>query len=400
MQAVILVAGKSTRTYPLTLTRPKPLLPVLNRPLIYFSLDQLTGLVNEVILIVGYRKEMIEDILGCEYKGIKIIYKEQKEQLGTGHALLQAAPYIKERFIAMNGDDLFARVDIEKLLTYQNAALAMKVPEPSQFGVCQVNQDGHLINFIEKPKSFIGDLTNVGCYVFEPAIFSALKQTKPSERGEIELPAAMLEIAKQKPLHVVNITGFWLATGFPWDLLRTQRYLFDNFQFDYTITGEVEKGALVHGPVYIEQGSIIKSGAQIYGPVFIGKNCEIGALSYIGPYTSLGHQVKVNARSVIEESIIMENCLIDTGAIIRHSVVGSNVRLDEGCHLISRLPDRKTIQSFVKGHKIDTKKHYLGAILSDNIHLGARTLITPGNKLWPGVETSINTCVESDIIKE
>ncbi len=116
MQAVILVAGKSTRTYPLTLTRPKPLLPIAGKPAIEHLLEHLEGLVDEVILIVGYRKEMIQQKLGNQWKNIKITYAEQKEQKGTGHAVLVAEPYIKDRFIAMNGDDNYDRIDIEQLI--------------------------------------------------------------------------------------------------------------------------------------------------------------------------------------------------------------------------------------------------------------------------------------------
>jgi len=107
MQAVVLVAGKSTRTYPLTLTRPKPLLPIAGKSVIELLLEQLEGVVDEVILVVGYRKEMIQEELGNKWNSIKITYVEQKEQKGTGHAVLVAEPYIKDRFIAINGRFLF-----------------------------------------------------------------------------------------------------------------------------------------------------------------------------------------------------------------------------------------------------------------------------------------------------
>src|SRR4030067_793517 len=103
MQAVLMVAGKSTRTYPLTLTRPKPLLPVMNVPLIKHSLDQLAGLFDEAILIVGYRREMILDVLGDRYNGMAVKYVEQKKQLGTGHAILQAKPLVKYPVVALKG---------------------------------------------------------------------------------------------------------------------------------------------------------------------------------------------------------------------------------------------------------------------------------------------------------
>jgi len=199
MKAVMMVAGKSTRTYPLTLTRPKPLLPILNKPLIYYNLDQLVGLVDEVIVIVGYRKEMIFANLGYEYKGIKIVHQEQKLQLGTGHAVLQAAPHINEAFLVMNGDDLFSKEDIQKLLSFQFAALAQPVSDPSLYGVFQVNEHNQVIRLVEKPKEKIGNLANVGCYLFQPHIFSILEKLEHYE------PQSMLG---QPPLIWDRAEGF------------------------------------------------------------------------------------------------------------------------------------------------------------------------------------------------
>jgi len=399
MQAVMLVAGKSSRTYPLTLTRPKPLLPVLNRSLIYYNLDQLAGLVDEVILIVGYRKEMIQSMLGSEYRGIKIIYQEQQEQRGTGHAALQAATHVRDRFILMNGDDLFARGDIEKLLSYRFAALAMEVDNPSQYGIIETDQNGNLSNHIEKPEPGVSssNLVNIGCYSAEPSLFEALEQVKPSKRNEIELPTAFLKIMKQESVKVISLTGYWLPTGFPWDLLKTQRYLFDHL-WEGNIHGTVEDGAMIHGQIRLGEGSVIRSGTQIYGPVNIGRNCEIGPLSYIGQYTNIGDQVRVGTSCTIENSLVMNDSDIEGSSIIRHSVIGSNVSVGEGCHLISQLPDKKSIQSFVKEKWIDTHLFQLGATLADDVRLGARTWIYPGCKVWSEMKTEIGAIIDNDVI--
>ncbi|HEX9970655.1 MAG TPA: sugar phosphate nucleotidyltransferase, partial [bacterium] len=130
MQAVILVAGKSTRTYPLTLTRPKPLLPIAGHTIIGYLLEQLIGIVDEVVLVVGYRRQMIEQHLGAKWKSLKISYCEQKEQMGTGHAVLQAEPFIKDRFIAMNGDDIYDGQDVKQLLNHKYSALVRHEEDP------------------------------------------------------------------------------------------------------------------------------------------------------------------------------------------------------------------------------------------------------------------------------
>ncbi len=398
MQAVMMVAGKSTRTYPLTLTRPKPLLPILNHPLIHYNLNELAGLVDEVILIVGYRREMIEAMIGSEYRGMKITYQEQQEQLGTGHAVICAKPHIRARFIVMNGDDLFSAEDIQKLSSFRYGALAMEVDDPSEYGVIQTDAKDLLVNFVEKPKTKISNLANIGCYVMEPDIFTILEKLPMSERGEIELPAAILKISKQEPVRVVRIVGHWLPTGFPWDMLKTQRSMFDE-NWKGEIRGTVEKGAMLNGEVQLKEGGVIRSGAHITGPVSIGRRVTIDPLCCIGPYTSIGHDVRIHALTVIEQSMLMNRCIIRAGAIVRHSVIGENADVGEGCHLISRHPDDDFIQSMVKGKWTPTGLRELGAILADDVHLSARAWILPGCKIWPGIRIAPGTKVDADVVK-
>ena len=145
MQCVILAAGRSTRTHPLTVDRPKPLLRIANQTIIEHNLEQLQGLVDEVILVVGFKQEMLREFLGPSHKGMKISYVEQPEQLGSGHALMQveAAGLLKDRFIVMNGDDIFDRKDIEACIEHRYCVLAQKVDDPSKFGICAV--EGELV---------------------------------------------------------------------------------------------------------------------------------------------------------------------------------------------------------------------------------------------------------------
>src|SRR3989338_8245127 len=135
MQAVILAAGKSTRTYPLTITRPKPLLKVANKTLLEHNLDSLNDLVSEVIIIVGYKKKMIMDYIGQKYKNLNIRYVEQKEQLGTANAISVVQPYIKNKFLLLMGDDIYSRKDIGKCSKYGCSILTVKVKNPENFGV-------------------------------------------------------------------------------------------------------------------------------------------------------------------------------------------------------------------------------------------------------------------------
>jgi len=397
MQAVMMVAGKSTRTYPLTLTRPKPLLPVINRPLILYNLDQLVGLVEEVILIVGYRKEMIAETLGTEYRGLKLVYQEQVEQLGTGHAVLQAAPHVHGRFLVMNGDDLYAREDISRLLKYRYAALAKKVPDPSQYGVILTDSDSRITGLVEKPKKFVGDLANVGCYIFEPEIFSELETLPLSERGEIELTEAILNIARREPVYAVPLKGYWLPTGFPWDLLSTQQYLFHHL-FEPRIEGKVAVQSDLVGAITVAEGAEVRPGAQIIGPAYIARNAVVGEQALILPYTTVGEGAVLGPKTLVENTIFLPKAVLEPGGIVRNSVVGEGAYLGEAVHFVSSPGPGEKVRSFVKGKWITTPYTQLGAFLGDEVQLGARTVVYPGCKIWPGIKVPPETAVKKDLL--
>ena len=397
MQAVLMVAGKSTRTYPLTLTRPKPLLPVMNVPLIKHSLDQLAGLFDEAILIVGYRREMILDVLGDRYNGMAVKYVEQKKQLGTGHAILQAKPLVKDRFVALNGDDLFAHADLKKLTGFQNGALVKEVADPSQYGVFEIDGQDRVVNLVEKPKTFISNLANIGCYIFEPDIFTEIENTPLSERGEIEITGAILSMAKKKPFHAIPISGFWLPTGFAWDLLHHQEFFMSTFNASEN-NGEVENGATIKGAVAIGKGSLIRAGAYIEGPVIIGEQCDIGPNCYLRPYTSIGDFCRIGHAVEIKNSIVMDRCHIAHLSYIGDSVVGYDCNLGAGTITANVRHDGEAIHSFIKGKKFATGREKLGAILADGVKTGIHTSIYPGRKIWPNMTTRPGAVVDRDMV--
>ena len=152
MKAVILSAGKSTRTYPLTLTRPKALLPLANRTILERQLNALAGIVDGVVVVVGYKQEMIRERFGDRYGNIAIEYVVQEEQRGTGHAVLQCADLIKEPFLAMNGDDLWDPADLRRVAERDQGALAKEVPDPRLFGIYEVDDSDRVLRLVEKPK--------------------------------------------------------------------------------------------------------------------------------------------------------------------------------------------------------------------------------------------------------
>ena len=281
MQAIILAAGKSTRTYPLTLTRPKPLLKVANKTLLEHNLDNLNGIVDEVIIIVGYKKEMIKKFLRNKYKNLRIKYVVQQKQLGTGNALLTAEKYIKNEFISLSGDDIYSKKDFKNIIKNKYSILAKKVENPQLFGVI-AEKNKILINLIEKPKKFVSNLVNTGLYKLDKKIFSLIKKLKKSKRNEYELTDAIKDLSKVEKINCI-ISKYWIPVVYPLDLLKADRMLRKNKDI-------IGKKTKIHGKI---QNSTI------------GNNCVI----------------KGNVRN----SIVMDKTIITKNSIVENSIIGEKV---------------------------------------------------------------------------
>ncbi len=392
MQAVILAAGKSTRTYPLTVETPKVLLKVLNKTLLEHNLEQLRGLINEVIIIVGFKKEMVIDTLGEKYADINIKYVEQKEQLGTGHALLEVEKLIKDKFFVLAGDDLYSGGDIKKLLEYKYAALYSEVDDPSRFGV--FIEDGSKVKgIIEKPKEFISNKANISCYIMDKDIFPILKSVKKSERDEIELTDAITEIATKGELFIEKVNDYWLPIGYPWNLLEANVYFLKDIK--HAIKGTVEDYVTITGNVYIGNDSIIKSGTYIEGPVFIGDNCVIGPNAYIRPDTLIYDNCRIRAEVV--DSIIMEGTTAKHHSYIGHSIIGKKCNIAAGTITADYRHDSGIHRCFIKDKLIDTGRKKLGTMMGDRVKTGINTSFFPGCKIWPGKTTLPGEVAKNEI---
>lgn len=396
MKAVIFAAGKSTRAHPLTLTRPKPLLPVANRPILEHQLEALSGLVDEVVLVVGYRADMIRERFGRSFNGLELRYVEQAEQRGTGHALLQCAAILDESFLAMNGDDLYASEDLRKLSAVEQGGLAKEIDDPRQFGVYEVDSEGFAVQIIEKPTEPVSYLANTGAYKFGPSIFSVLESTEISPRGEIEITSAIQSLAEAGGFRVLTIEGHWIPIGFAWDLLEANAFLLERAGAP-SIRGDVSPLADLSGNISIGEGSVIKAGAVIEGPVSIGRNSKIGPNCWIRPATSIGDDCKVGQGVEIKNSIIMDGAAVPHLSYVGDSVIGANANLGCGTITANFRHDGKNHQSMIKGELIDTGRRKFGTIIGDNVHTGINTSIYPGRKLWPGTSTLPGEIVQSDL---
>ncbi len=391
IQAVIMAAGKSTRTWPLTLTKPKPLLKVMNREIIKHNLDALQGLVGEVIIIVGFKREMIIEEIGHKYGKLKIRYAEQKAQLGTGHALKYVEKLIKGKFIVIGGDDIFSKKDIKACLRHKYAVLGCKVEDPGRFGVFVVK--GKEVNkVVEKPKKFVSDIANTGLYVFDKSVFEF--KLRKSQRGEYEIVDYINALIKKERVVCENVKGYWLSVGYPWDLIEANNVLVSEIKND--IKGKVEKNVIVKGKLIVGKGTEILSGTYIKGNVTIGENCLIGPNCYLRGNTSIGNGCHIGQAVEIKNSIIMDNAKVPHLSYIGDSVIGKNSNLGAGTITANLKHDNKNVRSVVKGKIADTGRRKLGTIIADDVHTGINTTIYPGRKIWPGVSTLPGEIIDKD----
>ncbi len=366
MQAVILAAGKGSRIYPFSLEKPKPLIEIANKPVLVHNLDQLLGIVDEVILIVGYKKDQIMEYLGDRYQNIKIKYVVQEEALGTGHAVALAEKHITGPFLVMNGDDLFSRKDIKNVVQFDNCILLAPKEDTSAFGVVEV-KDGLVVDFVEKPQEgeTTSNLVNTGLYCFTPYIFPILKLLPKSARGEYEVTDAVKHIASLGKMHYQELQGFWLPVGYPWHILEANELLLDGEDF-CSIKGTIEEGVVIEGSVDIAKGAIVKKGSVLRGHIVIGENTMVGEGSIITGYTAISRNCVIGAGSTLENAIIGAGTVLGEHCELKDSVLGEKVELSKGVKIQNVGKSPGTIQMASSDKVFDSGKSKLGAFIADN----------------------------------
>lgn len=224
MKAIILAAGKGTRMLPLTLTKPKPLLEVLGKPLLTHILEALPPEITEVILVVGYKGKMIRDYFGAEFAGRKITYLEQKELNGHVPALNLARLYLKdgERFFFTFADDIYDPASFERLLKHPRAVLAAPVEHPERFGIVVQDDEGNIEEIEEKPAQPKSNLAVTGTYLFDTHIFDY--EAEKHANGEYYLPPVVQKMVKDYPM-AVERASLWIPIGYPEDLAKAEAIL-------------------------------------------------------------------------------------------------------------------------------------------------------------------------------
>lgn len=224
MKAVIFAAGEGKRLRPLTLDKPKQLVKVLDKTLIEYVWDVLPDVIDEVVLVVGYKQDMIREFLGEEFKGKKVTYVVQEAPLGTADALNRCKSHIEneEKFLLMYADDLHGKEAIEKCFEHELALLVSPVDQPRKFGVVVLNEDGTIKNIEEKPEYPKTNLAATGVYVLSPKIFDY--QDIEMKNGEYYVTDMIEKLLQDHPVHVVR-SSFWVPIGYPEDITSAEEIL-------------------------------------------------------------------------------------------------------------------------------------------------------------------------------
>lgn len=343
MKGLILSGGAGTRLRPITHTSAKQLVPVANKPILYFGIEDMAEAgITEIGIIVGdTRDEIMEAVGDGSQFGVKVTYLPQDEPLGLAHCVLIAHEFLgDEDFVMYLGDNLLRQgikefVDAFEADREASAALTLeaakepptaqillaRVDDPERFGVAEIGGDGEVVRLVEKPKVPPSDLALCGVYLFDATIHEAVRAIEPSPRGELEITDAIQWLIDQgyRVRHEV-VDGWWIDTGKLDPLLEGNRLILETL--DPANHGTVDDGSRIEGRVVIEAGARVER-SHIRGPAIIGRDTVIRD-SYIGPYTSVYFGCEI-ADTEIEHSIVLEQSSIAGVPRIQDSLIGKQV---------------------------------------------------------------------------
>ncbi len=276
---------------------------------------------------------------------------------------------------------------------------AAEVKDPSRFGSLVVKR-GNIVAICEKVASGNAGVVNAGIYVLDNSIFSAVKKTRKSQRGEFELTDSLsLLMAEGRRIRTIPFAkGEWVGISYPWDLLEANRSVLDSDE--EVRDGETEVGVHLKGSVSLAKGSIVKSGSYIEGPVYVGEGAAVGPNAYLRPGTSLGRGVKVGAGCEVKNSIVMDEAKIPHLCYVGDSVLGHGASLGAGTITANLKFNDSYVESRVKRQMVDSGQRKFGAIFGDGVKTGINVSIFPGVKIgadaWIGPGAIVRTDVPSN----
>ena len=331
MRALVLAGGTGTRLRPITHTSAKQLLPVANKPVLFYGLEAIAAAgISDVGLVVGDTAAAIEAAVGDGSGfGIRATYIRQADPLGLAHAVLIAEDFLGDDDFVMYLGDNFIVGGISALVEEFAAArpdaqiMLTRVSDPREFGVAELDSRGQVVGLEEKPEQPKSDLALVGVYMFTPAVHQAVRQLEPSWRGELEITEAIQWLIDHgKTVRSTTINGYWKDTGNVTDMLEVNRLVLE--AVEPRLDGTIGRDCEIIGRVVVEPGAQV-SGSRIVGPVIIGAGTKVTG-SYVGPFTAIGADCEIDD-SEIEYSILLRGVSIHGVRRIQASLIGNDVEV-------------------------------------------------------------------------
>ena len=333
MRGLILSGGAGTRLRPITYTSAKQLVPVANKPILFYGLEDMAEAgITEVGIVIGDTGDEIKAAVGDGSRwGLDVTYLPQEAPLGLAHCVLIATEFLgDEDFVMYLGDNLLHQ-GVKEFVDHFEAdrgdasaqILLCKVPDPQRFGVAELGAGGEVVRLVEKPAEPPSDLALVGVYLFDRRIHEAVRAITPSSRGELEITDAIQWLIDQgHQVRAQVLDGWWIDTGKLTPLLEANRLILETLE--RSIAGVVDEGSRIDGRVVVQPGAeILRS--TVRGPAIIGEGTRI-VDSYIGPFTAVYHDCEV-VGSEVEHSVLLEHSRIIDAGRITDSLIGRFVEV-------------------------------------------------------------------------
>jgi len=392
MQVVILAAGEGTRMRPLTDERPKPMLPVADRPLCAHTADAAVDAgAAELVFVVGYEAEAVRAYFGETYRGVPVTYAIQGEQLGTAHAVGAAADHLHGDFAVLNGDDLYDPAGIETLLEGAPAVGTYRVDDPRPYGVFAFEGE-RLTGIEEKPADPPSNRVNVGAYAF-PAEARDWLEVPRSERGEHELTDVLARLIDRTSVRAIPIER-WLGVGRPWELLEANEWKLSELERD--VAGDVAASATLRGSVVVEPGATVEPGVVVEGPALLREGATVGPNAYVRGATLLAEVTHVGHAVEVKNSVIMRETHVPHLTYLGDSVLGRRVNLGAGTTVANLRHDEAPVELTVKGERVSTGRRKFGIVAGDGARTAIDTSIDAGVTLSPGARSEPGETIDRD----
>jgi len=392
--AVVLAAGEGTRLHPLTHNRPKPMLPAANRPVLEYVLDALIDAgISRICLVVGYKRDRVQEHFGPRYRDAPLTYVHQEKQLGSGHALLQARGSVEGPLLVVNGDRVIESSlvsDVTRAFERDAGPAVVGVlerPNARQYGAV-VLQGGRIERIVEKPDSDEYRLINAGVYAFDSSVFDAIAST-PRRDGELQLPDTIGELIDEGDVQAIRTDGLWADATYPWDILTVTKELLARGRVD-----EPERS----DRVWVNDSALVHEDATLQGPVVIGPDCEVGPGAVVGPTSALGRNVTIGSNATVERGVLDADTRVGAGSTLVDCVTGQDVNLGPVTVSPGGPADVRIGAEVFENRR-------LGAVIGDrvraagNASFASGTLIGPNAHVHQGARASGRVAAGAEVVR-